>query len=190
MPFPSLQVSLIPAIVVICAGTIAAITDVWKFKVYNVVTIPLLLSGLAYHTLAPWGEGIVFSLLGTLLGLVILISFYILGGVGAGDVKLLAGCGAWLGPITTFYLFIFSGLATGVYAVALLIRSGGVTQAMISFQIMACQVSAVARHLGREERIEDAIKRPDRRRRVIPFAAMVAVGLVFVVFICTAWQPA
>ena len=42
-PFPP------PVYVVLAASVLAALTDVWKFKVHNYLTLPLLVSGLLYH---------------------------------------------------------------------------------------------------------------------------------------------
>jgi prepilin peptidase CpaA len=46
---------------------------------------------------------------------------YIIGGMGAGDVKLLAGVGAWVGSTTTFYAFCVSAVIGGVIAVAMVL---------------------------------------------------------------------
>ena len=110
-----------PAVVVIVAALIAAATDIWKFKVYNALTLPLLLGGLIYHAATAGWAGLANSALGLLFGFAILLLFYAMGGMGAGDVKLMAAIGAWLGMPMTFYVFIASGLAGGVYAVALLV---------------------------------------------------------------------
>jgi prepilin peptidase CpaA len=170
---------VLPYIVVATAGAIAAVTDVWKFKVHNWLTLPLLIAGLLYHSMAAQGQGIGFSLLGIGFGFSILLLFYVIGGVGAGDVKLLAGCGAWLGLHATFYLFVFAGLATGVYAVGLLLWHGGVMRTVVTFQIIGAQTSAMFRHLGPNERVEEVVaNKDDRRKRLIPFAAMVAVGFM------------
>ena len=39
----------VPIMIVLLAAFVAAITDIWKFKVYNALTVPLLVSGLLYH---------------------------------------------------------------------------------------------------------------------------------------------
>jgi prepilin peptidase CpaA len=98
--------------------------------------------------------------------------------MGGGDVKLMAALGAWLGVPFTFYVFIASSLAAGVYALGLIVGCGRVRETWINLKIIWHRVAAVGRHLGGEDRIEDEVGRDDRRRRLIPFAAMVAVGLV------------
>ena len=167
-----------PAAVVIVATLIAAATDIWKFKVYNALTVPLLLGGLIYHAATAGWVGLANSTLGLLFGFAILLLFYAMGGMGAGDVKLMAAIGAWLGMPLTFYVFIASGLAGGVYAVALLALRHGLQDAAIHMHILWLRLTAFSRHLGNDARIEAEVKRDDRRRRLIPFAAMVAVGVI------------
>jgi len=168
------------------ASLIAALTDLRKFKVHNVLTLPLLLSGLLYHSIvgglsdAGWTAGFLNSLLGVLCGSGILLLFYLMGGMGAGDVKLMAGIGAWLGVQFTFYVFLASSLAAGFYAVVLVVGCGRVRETWVNLKIIWYRVAAIGRHLGAEDRIEAEVNRADRRRRIIPFAAMVAVGIIIV----------
>jgi len=168
----------IPAAVVLVAVLIAAVTDVWKFKVYNALTVPLLLGGLIYHATTAGWAGLANSTLGLLFGFSILLIFYAMGGMGAGDVKLMAAIGAWLGMPLTFYVFIASGLAGGVYAIALLVLRNGLQDAAIHMHILWLRLTAFSRHLGSDARVESEVRRDDRRRRLIPFAAMVAVGVI------------
>jgi prepilin peptidase CpaA len=170
---------IIPCLVVLAAAVISAVTDVWKFKVHNALTLPLLASGLIYHAVVEGKPGLATSLLGVLFGFGMLLAFYVRGGMGAGDVKLMAAVGAWLGMPLTFYVFIASSLAAGVYAVVLVAFSqGGLSEVLLNFQILWVRMQTIGRHLGDDNRIEREVKRDDRRRRLIPFAAMVAVGLI------------
>jgi prepilin peptidase CpaA len=113
-----------PVYVVLAASLIAAVTDVWKFKVHNLLTMPLLLSGLLYHGIVGGQAGLGESFLGVLFGFGVLFVFYLMGGMGAGDVKLLAAAGAWLGMPLTFFVFLASASAAGVYAIVLLLLYG------------------------------------------------------------------
>src|SRR5215203_5679929 len=84
----------------ICAAMIvAAVIDGWKLKVPNWLTFPLILSGLALgaiHDLG-WLRGTGAALAGTALGFALLFPVYAIGGMGAGDVKMQMGFGAWIG---------------------------------------------------------------------------------------------
>src|SRR5262245_3562129 len=117
------KVSL-PIAITFVAVCIGAVTDVWKFRVYNVLTIPLLFGGIAYHAFSPSGSGLWNSLLGAAFGLGVLLLPYILGLMGGGDVKLLAGVGAWLGLRLTVSVFVASALVAGCYAIILIVIRG------------------------------------------------------------------
>jgi prepilin peptidase CpaA len=168
----------IPMTVVLLAVGAAAITDVWKYKVHNLLTIPLLLSGLVYHGVTEGWEGFGSSVLGSLSGFAILIGFYVLGGMGAGDVKLMTALGAWLGVLLTVCLFLASAVAAGIYALALILFYGRPGETWNNLLIVCHRLALLGRYLGCEDRLEAEVNAPDRRRRVIPFAAMMALGLV------------
>ena len=168
----------LPVTIVLVASLAAAVTDVWKFKVHNLLTLPLLLSGLVYHALAGGAPGLAGGVLGALFGFFSLVGFYVLGGMGAGDVKLMAAVGAWLGMPLTLYVFLASALAAGCYAVVLIVACGRIRETWLNLLIVWHRLAALGRHLGAEERAEAQVNQADRRRRVIPFAAMIALGLV------------
>jgi prepilin peptidase CpaA len=171
----------LPVAVVLIATVSLAFIDVYKYKVYNIFTYPLLLSGLVYHGVTGGLPGLGDSLLGALLGFVILLPFYALGGMGGGDVKLLAAIGAWLGVVLTFAVFLASSLVAGVYALILVVAYGRVREVWLNLQIGWLRFKALSRHLGADDRIETEVKQADRGRRVLPFAAMIALGLFVLV---------
>jgi prepilin peptidase CpaA len=163
--------------VILIASLALAFIDVCKFKIYNVLIYPLLLAGLIYHGMVGGTPSLVNSLLGTLVGFGIFLPFYALGGVGGGDVKLMAAVGAWLGLPLTFAVFLASSLLAGLYALILVVGYGRVRETWLNLQIGWLRIKALGRHLGVDDRVETEVKQPDRGRRVIPFAAMVALGL-------------
>jgi prepilin peptidase CpaA len=52
------------------------------------------------------------------------LPFFVLRGIGGGDVKLLAALGAWLGPMSAVWLAFWSAIAGGVFALAVALASG------------------------------------------------------------------
>jgi len=100
---------------------VAAVIDGWKRKVPNWLTFPLVLTGWAYSSYYFGWEGLGYSLLGTAVGLGLLLPLYAIGGMGAGDVKLLAGVGAWVWAAATFYSFCVSAIVGGAIAVGLVL---------------------------------------------------------------------
>ncbi len=167
-----------PILVVLAAALVAAVTDIRQFKIYNVLTLPLIATGLAYHAVFLGWDGLLQSCAGACVGALVPFILYILGGMGAGDVKLLAGIGAWVGGPAAAFIVAVSSIAAGVYALFLIVRYGRVRQTLTNFRVMFYQVRALSAHIGPEERTESLVERPDVRTRLIPFGAMVAIAVI------------
>ena len=100
---------------------VAAVIDGVKLKVPNWITFPMIIGGWVY-SLAVFGlPGLGWSLVGTMVGLALLLPAYAIGGMGAGDVTLLAGVGAWVYGTATFYAFCFSAIIGAVIAVGMVL---------------------------------------------------------------------
>ena len=171
------QLISIPVLVASIGALIAAVTDIRTLKVYNLLTVPLMVSGVAYHAVVFGGSGVVQSLCGVLFGGGILLVPFLMGGMGAGDVKLLAAVGAWLGMPLTLYVFIASGLASGVCAVLMVAFQKSFMEAAVNLQVIWFRLGSFVKHLGSDEWLESVVPQDNRRRRVIPFGAMVAFGI-------------
>lgn len=104
---------------------ICVITDLKSRKIYNNVIFPALMIGVFSHIIASGWGGLFFSLKGFFLGLGLLLIPYLLGGMGAGDVKLLALIGALKGSLFVFYTAIYMGLIGGVMALGILLFRKG-----------------------------------------------------------------
>jgi len=100
---------------------VAAVIDGWMLKVPNWITFPLVIGGWVYSTAYFGWEGLLWSLGGTAIGLALLLPAYAIGGMGAGDVKLLAGVGAWVWGTTTLYAFCVSAIVGGIIAIAMVL---------------------------------------------------------------------
>ena len=110
-----------PAWLLTATLAVAAIIDGYKLKVPNWITFPLVISGWVISTLSFGWEGLGWSLWGTVVGLLLLLPAYMVGGMGAGDVKLLAGVGAWVGGMITLYAFCVSAIVGGVIAIVMVL---------------------------------------------------------------------
>jgi len=103
---------------------ISLYTDLKERKIYNKVVIPGMALGLALNGWQDGTAGIFFSLKGLLLGLGLFFLPFLLGGIGAGDVKLLGAVGAVKGPLFVAWTGLGTGVAGGVIALVILIRRG------------------------------------------------------------------
>jgi prepilin peptidase CpaA len=100
---------------------VAAAIDGYKLKVPNWITFPMIVSGWIVSTMSFGWEGLGWSLAGTAVGLGLLLPAYAIGGMGAGDVKLLAGVGAWVGGTITLYAFCVSAIVGGAIALLMIV---------------------------------------------------------------------
>ena len=98
---------------------VATATDFRSQKIPNLLTLPAAALALIYHTVTDGFSGFLFSAQGLALGIGLLIIPYLLGGMGAGDAKLMGVVGGVLGARCVFYAFLLSALVGGIYAIIL-----------------------------------------------------------------------
>lgn len=111
---------IIPIIALATMLAVAVVTDLRARRIPNRLTFPAMLAGLAWHAATGGVDGALFSLGGLGLGLGVMLVPYAVGVMGAGDAKLMAACGAWLGALGVFQAFLLTSLAGGLYALAVL----------------------------------------------------------------------
>lgn len=102
------------------AVLISAVEDLRRKKIPNMVTFPTMLLALCYHTMTSGIDGLLFSSGGLALGIGLFILPYAMGGMGAGDVKLMGALGAIFGAKGTLLLAILSSTAGAIYALILI----------------------------------------------------------------------
>ncbi|MFD1039290.1 prepilin peptidase [Virgibacillus byunsanensis] len=117
---------------------ISTITDLRNRKILNMVTLPAILVALIYHWFTTSLDGFIFSGLGFLVGLGLLFIPFIMGGIGAGDVKLLAAVGAWKGTMFVLYTGVYAAIIGGLISLIILIkrRQFGFTLKSMLFSIL------------------------------------------------------
>ena len=96
------------------------ICDIWFAKIPNVITFPGMIIGIIYYGATQGLSGSVLSIAGFLVGSAVFFPFYLLKGMGAGDIKLMGAVGALVGLKGVIPAIVFTALAGGVYAFALI----------------------------------------------------------------------
>jgi prepilin peptidase CpaA len=103
---------------------LATAIDITKHIIPNILNLTILVCGIVFQTLFDRWAGIITALTGLLAGFLIFIPFYILGGMAAGDVKLMAAIGAMLGPESALLAAGLSLLAGSILGIALVMLKG------------------------------------------------------------------
>lgn len=109
---------------------LAAVLDVKTGRIPNWLVFGGIVYALAYNAffpLYPRDIGILFGLAGLAVGLLAFLPLYLLRAMGAGDVKLMALVGAFIGSIATIASVLATLLAGGVLAAVLALRSRRLT---------------------------------------------------------------
>jgi prepilin peptidase CpaA len=100
---------------------VAVAIDLRTQRIPNLLTFPAVALTLIYYSITNGLNGFLFSAIGLLAGISLLIVPYLLGGMGAGDAKLMGVVGGVLGAKAVFYAFLFSAIVGGIYAIILTI---------------------------------------------------------------------
>lgn len=117
--------------VLILTLIVCSFTDLMYRKIFNAVLIPALLFALVYSIYTGGWAGLGQSVLGLLVGILILILPFAKGGMGAGDVKLLGVIGAFKGVIFVLYSAIGMGLAGGLIALGIWFYRFGIVYTIV-----------------------------------------------------------
>lgn len=129
--------------VLVPAMLLASWSDCRAYRVPNWLTGGLAASGLAAQCCIAGGSGLWFGLLGLLTGFSLLVGLWLIGAMGAGDVKFMAGLGAWLGPQMTLFAVLTGGVIGGVLALALIARRGRLRQSLFNVGLLAGSCSSL-----------------------------------------------
>jgi prepilin peptidase CpaA len=143
----------------------AVYSDFRSHRIPNKLIILGLIVALVFQLAASAAQGMWSGLLGAVIALVCFIPLYAMRAMGAGDVKLMAVAGFFMGPMGALYAALFSLLAGGLCAVGYLMWRGlraSVTPLLHEGLTAAIQSAFVAARLARRDRL--------------PFALPIAVG--------------
>ena len=98
-------------------------------------TFPAILFFIIFNGLSPGEGGFGHALGGFAVGFGLFLPAFVAGVLGAGDVKLMAAAGAALGPAGALWAVLFTSLAGGLYAVAVLAtRRGELSTFAVNFK--------------------------------------------------------
>ncbi len=103
---------------------VATVTDLRSRRIPNWLVFPFMASGFLVSGWMHGWAGVVQSLEGFGIGAVLFGLLALMGGMGMGDVKLLAGIGAWVGPQQLVVALVLTGMVGGVMALCWAVAGG------------------------------------------------------------------
>jgi len=110
----------LPILIAVLLGCAATFDDLRRRAIANRITLAGLSTGLVYHAAGRGLAGLAWSAAGAAVGFAVFLIFYLLGGMGAGDLKLSAAFGALLGPSRILLAALLSAPIGAVLAAAYL----------------------------------------------------------------------
>ncbi len=167
--------------VLACLLLVAVWYDLKFHRIPNKLILVGILLGVLANALLPKGSGYAGYVSGALgwadslrglgMGFVVLLPFYLLRAMGAGDVKLMAMVGAFLGPAGVLGAIVFTFLAGGVMAIAVVIRTKKFRRLMQNYKYMYLG-SMIKISTGKAPVMDDMPESVGK----LPYAVAIAVG--------------
>ncbi|EMN5130347.1 prepilin peptidase [Burkholderia contaminans] len=159
----------------------AASTDIAARRIPNRLVLLGLTGALVAQCLL---HGVVAGALGWLAGAAtgfgLLLPFYLLRGMAAGDVKLMLAIGAWVGAEMTFYIVLATFLAGGIGAVAYALLRGRMGQMWVNVRALIARRSPGASAEAAGGPVEIASV------GTLPYGVAIAAGTLGMLFVSCA----
>ena len=152
----------------------AAIIDGRSLRVPNWLTYHFLVGGLIFAFARGGSPLFFYSLAGASVGLLSLLPLYAIGGMGAGDVKLMAGLGAWIGPWLAAWAFVSSALVGAVLALGMIAYSGALWRHVAMLHTITHEVLSIRNPVLLSERAQK--RKPTML--LLPYAIPIAIGSI------------
>lgn len=128
--------STVQLFMLIAVAAAAVVCDIRTRRIPNALTFGSALAAFVYMGVTSGLGGLATAGEGWVVGFALFFPFFAVRGMGAGDVKLLAALGAWLGPSETVWLAIFAAMAGGVLGIAVALSRGYLSTAFKNLWVM------------------------------------------------------
>jgi prepilin peptidase CpaA len=115
---------------------LACVSDLRTRRIPNVLTVSAAGAALLFHATTGGWSAAGWSLAGLFVGALLFFPMFALRGMGAGDVKLLAAVGAWLGPGQVATVALATSIAGGVIAVVVALAHGYLKKALTNLYLL------------------------------------------------------
>lgn len=162
----------LPHLTAVTLALTAVFMDLSQGIIPNGLTVSGAVAGLVFNVLTHGlVEGVRNALGGMGLGLGLMLPLFLLGGMGGGDIKLLASIGAWVGPPQVFCIIVYGSFVGGLACLYLLIR----TNRLSALNRLGADVRLFMKIRTRLEPKEDSL--------TIPYSLPIAAGTILGTFL-------
>jgi prepilin peptidase CpaA len=164
----------------------AVYSDIKYKKIPNKLTIPISIFGMIFWTIYSKLDGLQFSLGGLIVGLLVFIIPFALGGMGAGDVKLMAAVGSLMGWKLTVYSALLTAIAGGIIVIGYTIYKGYFIKMIRNFgTVLHKKILYYAYLITHNEKIMMRFRalrdeKPNFEKTYIPYGVAIAIGTLTV----------
>jgi prepilin peptidase CpaA len=174
----------------VCIACLVTGIAVWfdyrERRIPNRLVFTGMIAGLVTGMISGGVKGLAWSALGMLAGIGILLVPFAMGGIGAGDVKLLGAIGAILGARGALFSMLYGAIAGGLISVIILARHGRLGLSLVSIMAWLARFMGylVPGSIGRSLRTMHQTKSSSHlpvSGLSIPYSVAIAIGLVIAV---------
>jgi prepilin peptidase CpaA len=166
----------------------AAVFDYRQRRIPNWLVLAGLLAGTAMNTFLTYDNpsattGLLYSLEGLGLAFIVYFPLYLLRGMGAGDVKLMAAVGAIVGPVLWLWIFFFTAVLGGITAAIVVLSKGRVHRTLQNLWMILISVRYRQAPYATNPELDVGTDQGVR----LPHGAIIAIGAVGFVVAKTIW---
>ena len=164
---------------ILVPGVVLASWIDWRYrKVPNWLNLSLIVAGFAVQVVFHGWSGLLAGFLGMLLGFGLLIIPWLMHAMGAGDVKLMAAIGVWLGPRLTFWSFCVGAILAGAIAVVMIILGKRIWNAYMNLGLIMTKLNSFKRAFSDF----GSVQMLKSTSQLLPYGVPLSIGTLIVMF--------
>ncbi len=160
----------------LCAG-IGSVTDIRERRIPNLLVGPAMVAGLTLHLVLGGWHGLEDSALSGLIAGGIFLVFFLAGGMGGGDVKLMAAVGCFVGTSALPLVAISTAMAGAMLALAVSIHNRRLGETLHNV------VALIDHHRRHGLKPHPDLSLSNAHTLRLPFALPIAVGCLFTLWV-------
>ncbi len=150
---------------------LAVLVDLRTRRIPNLLIVSGFGLGLVCAVAQHGLTGLPHALGGATVAIVLLLPMFAMRAIGAGDVKLLAVVGSFAGPVAFLLVLLYTFLAGGILAIAVIVSTGRVAVVLDNLRLLVTTLSL--RRYGGDGALPDMTVSTGAR---LPYALAIAVG--------------